>query len=1304
MARRFFSAVLLARLCCLIAVLGSAFLLMVGLVQTGFAQATPPLSFGNNYFVTGDYVVAGVGLRGLGVNGFATKQFTMPDANSVPATGVPPGVDIVAALLYWETVESSQTTLAGQKGFFRPVFPGGPATGYPITGAVLGNPNAPVSWSSGGCSGSSQGSKTMRTYSADVRPYLPQDSKGNILANGTYEVSLADSGSNGGGAPLTLGASLIIIYRALSSSLPLTSVVIYDGAFAPANGSSTMSQTLQGFYEAASSPISKLTHIVGNGQSNKYETVSLNGINLPSLYGSLPPFPGFYNGSWDNPTWSFPSANYLNDTNPIKAGDASATTMVTPNSSNGGCVSWGVVVVGTTVENSDNDGLLDVWKQNSGYCDASVNNGVCSKTDPSWVSLAGATLGEKDLFVEIDYMCSIVNADATCDTTNGYSFYPSSNALSMMENAFSPHGVSIHFVPGNAGYPAAIATGAIQEQTCTDTTDASGNPVLCPYNETMINGVPTPTAPPGVVGWKAGFEFLKNQPLNYPDETSCEQALNGPCIRRFQHGRKDSYHYAVLAHAVGVPEWGLEDGSLTSVVASGNTVTFTTSAPHGLIAGTDRVTIADAITTSSLNGTYVVQSASGNVFTIQSPTATNSSYSVLTDPNLSVSSGRVDSISGFSDIGGADSLIALGLWGSAGQTDPVKAGTFMHELGHSNGLTHGGFYFDTQNSYVPTPEPNCKPNYQSVMNYQFQVDLLDNGALDYSEQQLNPLNETSLPPGLTTMDGSALAYSIARWYTPNAPAGVGTAATHHCDGTSISHTDPNPKMFRVEGTADPIAPAWVNDSDVNFDGTLSTSLRGYNDWANLDLRQIGATGSDILGGAGGHFGLGTGGHFGLGTGGHFGLGTGGHFGLGTGTAHGEMSFTTANSFVRPPRNLTAAQTPPSHYIQLNWVAPTFGQIGSYNIYRSTNGANAVQIGSVSSLTFNDTNVTCGATYSYFVTAVLANTNPPQESVPSNTTSAISSCAPTSTTVTSSADPSIFGQSVTFTATVTNIGTNTATPTGSVQFSIDGARFGAPVPISGSGSVATGTGGATASLTLSGSPHTIEAVYTNTDGNFIGSSGTASQAVKSAPTSTTVTSSTNPSTIGRSITFTATVSNTAGAVISTATPTGSIQFIDGSSLLGTPQTLSGLGTATLTTSTLGVGNHPITAVYTNVDGNFMGSISTISTSIAQVVQDFSISATPSAQTISSGHQAIYNISVTPISGLTGTIALSCSGAPANSTCSVSPSTENLQGAAVMSTVTLSASKNVDHGAFTLTFTGALVAGNLSHTTSVQLTVK
>jgi X-X-X-Leu-X-X-Gly heptad repeat protein len=1373
-------------------------LLILGFAQSGFAQQTTPLNFENNYFVTGDYVVAGVGLRGLGVNGFATQQFTMPDANSVPATGVPQGADIVAAFLYWETVESSQTGFAGQNGFFRPVIAGGPATGYPITGVLLGNPNAPVSWSSGGCSGSSQGSKTMRTYAADVSRFLPQDSQGNILANATYEVRLADSGSNGGGTPLTLGASLIIIYRAITPSLPLTSVVIYDGAFAPANGSSTMSQTMQGFYQAAAGPISKLTHIVGNGQSNKYETVSLDGVNLPSRYGNLPPFPGYYNGSWDNPTWSLSGAS-----NPVQANDASATTTVVPNSSNGGCVSWGAVIMSTTVQNSDNDGILDVWKQKQGYCDASVNEGACATTDPSWVSLPGATSGKKDLFVQLDHMCSIVSADGTCDTTNGYSFYPSASVLTMLTNAFSLKGTNLHLIPGNPGYPAALATGAIQEQTCTDTTDASGNPVSCEYPNQ-----------PGLVGWKAGFEFLKNQPLNYKDETSCEQALSGPCIRRFQHGRKDSYHYALFAHAVGLPEWGLQGGSLTSMVTSGNTVTFTTSTPHRLTAGTDRVTITDAITNPSLNGTYLVQTASGNTFTIQILTAANATYTQSTDPWLAVASGRIHTTSGVSDVGGADSLITLGLWKAAGQTDPVQAGTFMHELGHSLGLTHGGLYYDTQGSYVPTLEPNCKPNYQSVMSYQFQVDLLDQGVLDYSEQQLSTLNENGLPVGLTTTDGAALAFSTTKWYSPVPPGGVGSPVKSHCDGTPLSpNTDPDPTMYLVEGAANPIAPAsaWVSGSDVNFDGTISAALRGYDDWANLDLRQIGATGSEIVGG--GKLTVGTG-KLTVGTG-KLTVGTGkltvGAGKLTVGTGVGELTFETANSSVRSPRSLTATQSTPPRYIQLNWFAPTFGQIGSYNIYRSTNGATAVLISSVlgTSLTFTDTAVTCGPTYSYFVTAVLANTNPPQESVPSNTTSAIPTCTPTSTTVTSSMNPSIFGQSVTFAATVANTSGGTATPTGSVQFSVDGAPFGAAVPLSGSGAAVTAASGATATLTVSGSPHTINAVYTNTDGgfngssgtlsqtvnpaptsttvttsvnpsiygqsvtftstvvniagagistatptgsvqfyvdgvasgavvplsrsgaaatakssatatltvsgsphtikavytntdrNFNGSSGTLSQTVNPAPTSATVTSSVNPSIVGQSVTFTATVANIAGAAISTATPTGSVQFMDGLSLLGTPQTVSGLGTATLTTSALAAGTHPITAVYTNADGNFRGSTST---SFGQVVQDFTITATPGAQTISSGHQAVYSITVTPISGLTGTIALSCSGAPPNSACSVSPSADNLQGTPVASTVTLSANKNVNHGTFTLTFIGSLVGGNLSHSTTVQLTVK
>jgi hypothetical protein len=92
-------------------------------------------------------------------------------------------------------------------------------------------------------------------------------------------------------------------------------------------------------------------------------------------------------------------------------------------------------------------------------------------------------------------------------------------------------------------------------------------------------------------------------------------------------------------------------------------------------------------------------------------------------------------------------------------------------------------------------------------------------------------------------------------------------------------------------------------------------------------------------------------------------------------------------------------------------------------------------------------------------------------------------APTSTSVSSSANSSVFGQSVTFSATVSNTGTS-PTPTGSVQFIIDGTNFGSPVPVAGSGGTATAASMST--TTLSVGTHNVVAAYTNSDGNFMGS--------------------------------------------------------------------------------------------------------------------------------------------------------------------------------------------------------------------------
>lgn len=134
---------------------GLTLLLVIGFGQTGFTQATPPLNFSNNYFVTGDYVVAGAyNMNQTVVNGMTIGVINVPDRNPstgqpnpgiTGATSVPTGAQVIAAFLYWETVESSSSTGTGQKGFF-----GVHGQSYALAGIPLPAQSA-VSWSNGGC-------------------------------------------------------------------------------------------------------------------------------------------------------------------------------------------------------------------------------------------------------------------------------------------------------------------------------------------------------------------------------------------------------------------------------------------------------------------------------------------------------------------------------------------------------------------------------------------------------------------------------------------------------------------------------------------------------------------------------------------------------------------------------------------------------------------------------------------------------------------------------------------------------------------------------------------------------------------------------------------------------------------------------------------------------------------------------------------------------------------------------------------------------------------------------------------------
>jgi Tol biopolymer transport system component len=192
-----------------------------------------------------------------------------------------------------------------------------------------------------------------------------------------------------------------------------------------------------------------------------------------------------------------------------------------------------------------------------------------------------------------------------------------------------------------------------------------------------------------------------------------------------------------------------------------------------------------------------------------------------------------------------------------------------------------------------------------------------------------------------------------------------------------------------------------------------------------------------------------------------------------------------------------------------------------------------------------------------------------------------SAIPTSLILTSSTNPCVFGQPVTFQAIVSG------GATGSVQFAVDGTNYGSSVALSGGQATSPSTS------TLSLGSHTVTATYAG-NGAFLGSNGSLTQTVNKAATSTTVTSSQTPSFINAPVTFTAAVAaGSPGAGV----PSGTVQFAANGTNLGAPVALSG-GQASYTTSSLAAGHYAVTATYSG-DSNFLSSVSP---SITQAVRN------------------------------------------------------------------------------------------------------
>jgi hypothetical protein len=211
------------------------------------------------------------------------------------------------------------------------------------------------------------------------------------------------------------------------------------------------------------------------------------------------------------------------------------------------------------------------------------------------------------------------------------------------------------------------------------------------------------------------------------------------------------------------------------------------------------------------------------------------------------------------------------------------------------------------------------------------------------------------------------------------------------------------------------------------------------------------------------------------------------------------------------------------------------------------------------------------TATFFGTIGFADSNSPATTVTVNP-------AATTLTLRSSVNPAVTGQAVTFTATVAAVAPGRGTPTGTVTFKDGNVVL---------GTVAVGTRG-TATFTTSfaaAGGHTITAVY-NGAPIFVGSSQSLTEQVNAAPTRKATTTflfaSANPVVVGQAVTFTATVRDPTG----TATPTGTVTFFVGNTVVA-QVTLDANGQARTRGSFSVAGRFTIRAVYSG-DGTFDAS--------------------------------------------------------------------------------------------------------------------
>jgi hypothetical protein len=256
-------------------------------------------------------------------------------------------------------------------------------------------------------------------------------------------------------------------------------------------------------------------------------------------------------------------------------------------------------------------------------------------------------------------------------------------------------------------------------------------------------------------------------------------------------------------------------------------------------------------------------------------------------------------------------------------------------------------------------------------------------------------------------------------------------------------------------------------------------------------------------------------------------------------------------------------------------------------------------------------------------------------------------ATTQTTLVVAPSPGVVVTPITFTALVAG---NGGTPTGSVNFLVNGA-------VVGTSALSGGKATFTDSTLLAGT-YSITAQYLGDTNDSPSVSAATSEIVATIPTTTVLTSGITTGANPQVILVAAVLDNGPGPV-----PTGTVTFYNGNTVLGSAA-VDSTGAATITPSLALGANYSIDAVYSGDSEHGSSTSSAITVSGTPV--DFGVTVTPATVTMASSQNATVTVTLTSNANFTGTIGLGCSSLPVAVNCHFASVSLNLPAGGSVST--------------------------------------